>query len=295
MSLVMWFSPTQFGTWWSVLSASANISGGLSPFFTAFLILNYGWRFSLFLAGSVSVGLGFIALVALVNSPVDVDLPSFAVTTEKKDKGDISSSDATVGDLLKCPALWLVSFCYMVVFCAKTATVDWGQLYLLEDRKHTQYVASAFTSSVESGGFLGGILAGYLTDLVLKSRPPNGLGSNPGKCLRASGFLGTFHPVSGKSLLDETTKLDYDAEDVLHGYWTSGGGQGFKAWSLFSGSPHTQRRQTFIIHLTHYLYPFSRVSTFRSWRGVVLTESANLAGWKKTRVRERGQPSWIAC
>ncbi|GFW00707.1 hypothetical protein TNCV_2304801 [Trichonephila clavipes] len=47
---------------------------------------------------------------------------------------------------------------------------------------------------------------------------------NLGKYLRAYGLLGTFNPVSGKILLDETTKLEYHAEGVLHGYWTSGGG-----------------------------------------------------------------------
>lgn len=171
--LRQWFSPTEFGTWWSVLSASANISGGVSPFVTAFVILNYGWRFSLFLAGCISIGLGIVAFITLVNSPVDVGLPSFSVNSAKKDKGDLPKSDAKVADLLKSPALWFVSFCYMIVFCAKTGTVDWGQLYLIEDRKHSQYVASAFTSSVESGGFLGGILAGYLTDLLLKRQPLN--------------------------------------------------------------------------------------------------------------------------
>ncbi|KAG8192194.1 hypothetical protein JTE90_009957 [Oedothorax gibbosus] len=171
--LKQWFSPTSFGTWWSILSASANISGGLSPLVTAFLVLNYGWRFSLFLAGTVSVGLGAVALVALVNSPTDVGLPSFVASTTKADKKTGAASKATVGDLLRCPHLWLISFCYMVVFCAKTAAVDWGQLYLIEDRKHTQYVASTFTSSVESGGFLGGVLAGYLTDLLLRNRSPN--------------------------------------------------------------------------------------------------------------------------
>ncbi|XP_035224284.1 glucose-6-phosphate exchanger SLC37A4-like [Stegodyphus dumicola] len=171
--LRQWFSPTQFGTWWSVLSASANISGGVSPFLSAFLIINYGWRFSLIIAGTVSVALGIVASLVLINSPTDVGLQSFSAKPPDEKKGEKSASEGSVADLLRCPSLWLISFCYMVVFCAKTSTVDWGQLYLLEDRKHTQYVASAFTSSVESGGFLGGILAGYLTDWALRNRPSN--------------------------------------------------------------------------------------------------------------------------
>ncbi|GFW28698.1 hypothetical protein TNCV_3714131 [Trichonephila clavipes] len=43
------------------------------------------------------------------------------------------------------------------------------------------------------------------------------------KCLWAYGLQRTIYPVSGKSLLDETTKLEYHAEGVLHGYWTVDG------------------------------------------------------------------------
>ncbi|XP_023212416.1 glucose-6-phosphate exchanger SLC37A4-like isoform X1 [Centruroides sculpturatus] len=197
-----WFSPAQFGTWWSVMSASANISGGVSPFISAFLILNYGWRFSLVVAGIVSVILGVISMFCIVNSPTDIGLQSFVDDEkEKKNSGEISDDlyhkkninsliypayilifnysyiyfqatsgdkEAKVADVLRSPFLWLVSFCYMTVFCAKTSTVDWSQLYLMDDCGQTQFVGSSFVSSVETGGFFGGVLAGYLTDWVLK-------------------------------------------------------------------------------------------------------------------------------
>jgi OPA family glycerol-6-phosphate transporter-like MFS transporter 4 len=58
----------------------------------------------------------------------------------------------------------------MMVFCTKTSAIDWGQLYLMDDHKHEQYVGSIFTSSVEWGGFCGGILSGYLGDWAAKRR-----------------------------------------------------------------------------------------------------------------------------
>ncbi|XP_067137595.1 glucose-6-phosphate exchanger SLC37A4-like [Centruroides vittatus] len=165
-----WFSPVQFGTWWSVMSASANISGGVSPFISAFLILNYGWRFSLVVAGIVSVILGVVSMFCIVNSPTDIGLQSFADgEKEKKNSAASGDNEAKVADVLRSPFLWLVSFCYMTVFCAKTSTVDWSQLYLMDDCGQTQFVGSSFVSSVETGGFFGGVLAGYLTDWVLKN------------------------------------------------------------------------------------------------------------------------------
>ena len=46
-----WFSPEQFGTFWSALSASSNISGSLCPFIAAWVITQYDWRASLALSG----------------------------------------------------------------------------------------------------------------------------------------------------------------------------------------------------------------------------------------------------
>lgn len=171
-----WYAPSQFGTWWSVLSASANISGGVAPFVSTLLILNYGWRFSLAVAGIISVAIGIVSLFTIVNAPEDVGLRGFVEeTASKSEKEPVKKSGgtsddrsgATAVDLLFSPFLWLVSFSYMVVFCAKTSAVDWGQLFLMEDLKHSQYVGSTLTSSIEAGGFFGGILAGYLTDRFL--------------------------------------------------------------------------------------------------------------------------------
>ncbi|KAL1469103.1 hypothetical protein MTO96_004830 [Rhipicephalus appendiculatus] len=202
----------KFGTWWSVLSASANISGGVAPFLSAFLILNYGWRFSLTIAGTLSIAMGAVALLTLVNSPTDVGLEAQDVAgkktaTAKKDatgKGGPQTpaaddrSSATVWDLVASPFLWLVSFSYLIVFCAKTSAVDWGQLYVMEDLGHSQYAGSALTSSIESGGFFGGILAGYLTDWFLHWHVKRGSKSNanpriPVAVLFMAGAAGCFH------------------------------------------------------------------------------------------------------
>ena len=72
--------------------------------------------------------------------------------------------------VLSSPFIWIICACYMMVFCTKTSAVDWGQLYLMDDHRHDQYVGSTFTSSVEWGGFVGGILSGYLGDWAATRR-----------------------------------------------------------------------------------------------------------------------------
>ena len=86
-----------------------------------------------------------------------------------KDDGDVSKSESmTWKDLIKSPFLLLVSVCYLVVFAAKTCVCDWGQMLLIEDLGHSQFVASSFISTIETGGFCGGVAAGYFTDWLMK-------------------------------------------------------------------------------------------------------------------------------
>lgn len=90
------------------------------------------------------MAMGVFATFTIVNAPSDVGLEveDDGKTLDKNSSKDSKTGDrssATVWDLVTSPFLWLVSFSYLVVFCAKTSAVDWGQLYLMEDLKHSQY------------------------------------------------------------------------------------------------------------------------------------------------------------
>lgn len=161
-----WFSPLQFGTWWSVLSTSINVSGAISPFIAAFLITNYGWRLSVFIAGLVTIAMSIISFISLIDSPTKVGLATFAIPPRKT---SISNSADTM-TVLSSPFIWILCLCYMSVFAVKTSAIDWGQMYLMDDRNQSQYIASTFTSFIEFGGFFGGILAGTLADTAVTLR-----------------------------------------------------------------------------------------------------------------------------
>ncbi|KAK4309352.1 hypothetical protein Pmani_019013 [Petrolisthes manimaculis] len=193
-----WFNPANFGTWWSVLTASSNVSGTLSPFIAAYIIINHGWSASLVLAGLVSLLMAGVTLITLVDDPTRVNLPDPTLSTqtststpkekkaESKDQNTTTSNNnMTVKELVTSPFLWVVSGCYLAVFCTKTALADWAQIYLMEELGRTQLQASSFTSAMETGGFFGGILAGILTDrLASKIRVRGNI-----RLMVASGFM----------------------------------------------------------------------------------------------------------
>lgn len=167
-----WFDPAEIGTWWSMASASANVSGCVAPFLASYLIIHYGWRFSLAFVGGLTLSAAAISYIFIVDAP-----PSKATGKPSKDlkqkspKGDTKTASAGKSSLmllLNTKFIWVVSICYLIVSSVKTSVTDWSQMFLMLDCQQSSLVANSFVSSVEFGGFFGGIAAGYLSDVYMK-------------------------------------------------------------------------------------------------------------------------------
>lgn len=87
-SLPQWFEPSQFGTWWSLLSCSMNLAGSLGPICVTVLLQYYDWRTILTMSGTLCAAFAFVCLVFVSNDPKDVGLPSIELSAKK---------DATAG------------------------------------------------------------------------------------------------------------------------------------------------------------------------------------------------------
>lgn len=176
--LKKWFSPEQFGTFWSALSASSNISGSLCPFIAAWVITQYDWRASLALSAGVTLTCAVLVGLLLRDSPLEAGFnceftPKIAKKKDDDNNGNSSTTEMTWKDLIRSPFLWLVGVAFLVVFAAKTSVTEWGQMFIIEELGHSPFVGSSFTSAIETGGFFGGIAAGYVTDWLMKHSGKN--------------------------------------------------------------------------------------------------------------------------
>uniref|UniRef100_A0A3B3B6A9 Glucose-6-phosphate exchanger SLC37A4-like n=1 Tax=Oryzias melastigma TaxID=30732 RepID=A0A3B3B6A9_ORYME len=160
-ALRKWFEPSQFGTWWSVLSCSMNLAGSLGPVLVTVLLQYYNWRTILSVSGGVCAAFSFVCLALIKNEPKDVGLPSIEATVKKGQKGGTESS---LRDFLLSPFLWVLSLGYLVVFGVKTAATDWGQLFLMQEKGQTALMGSTYMSALEVGGFVGSLAAGFISD-----------------------------------------------------------------------------------------------------------------------------------
>ncbi|XP_032213025.1 glucose-6-phosphate exchanger SLC37A4 isoform X5 [Mustela erminea] len=161
-----WFEPSQFGTWWAILSASMNLAGGLGPILATVFAQSYSWRSTLALSGALCVVVSFLCLLLIHNEPADVGLRNLDPTPSKGKKGS-SKEESTLQDLLLSPYLWVLSTGYLVVFGVKTCCTDWGQFFLIQEKGQSVLVGSSYMSALEVGGLVGSIAAGYLSDRAM--------------------------------------------------------------------------------------------------------------------------------
>ncbi|KAF3841445.1 hypothetical protein F7725_007307 [Dissostichus mawsoni] len=172
-----WFEPSQFGTWWSVMSCSMNLAGSLGPILVTVLLQYYDWRTILTMSGIVCASFSFVCVLFVKNEPKDVGLPSIQAAAKKGAKAG-GNSESTLKEFLLSPFLWVLSLGYLVVFGVKTAATDWGLLFLIQDKGQTVLMGSTYMSALEVGGFVGSLAAGLLSDRAV-SRQGLGTHGNP--------------------------------------------------------------------------------------------------------------------
>jgi len=183
--LKAWFPPSSFGTWWSILSTSSNVAGSVAPMLATWIIIHSDWRLSMVAPAVVSFALSAVFLLSIKNTPEDVGLPpvnsSVQNDTKKTDAGE--DEKPTTSQLLHYSFLQITGFGYLTVFLVKTALVDWGQMYLIQECGKDKITASAYTSCLELGGMAGAIVAGFLGDQMVARRNDDAArksdGSNP--------------------------------------------------------------------------------------------------------------------
>ncbi|XP_064635590.1 glucose-6-phosphate exchanger SLC37A4-like [Lineus longissimus] len=180
-----WYAPSQLATWWGILSSSSNLGGSVAPIIVSYMIQHMGWVSSVQSLGCLTVVLPLVFIFTMWGSPKDVGLTDFPTGHEDigpVDSGEDSQNDKKAPtkpsetgtivwlDLLKNPYLLLLTAGYMLAGLIRASCNDWGQLLLMQQYGHTQYMASAFNSSFEAGGLTASFVTGYIADRLMKSR-----------------------------------------------------------------------------------------------------------------------------
>jgi OPA family sugar phosphate sensor protein UhpC-like MFS transporter len=167
--LTYWFSTSERGFWWSVVTTSHNVGGALIPILAAYCAGTWGWRSAMIVPGVIAT-LGAIFLIErLRDVPSSLGLPPVE-DSQSPDCNSLSTKELLWDHVLKNRTVWLLSLSYFFVYIIRTAINDWGALYLMKYKGYSLMSSAIQISWFEGGGFLGCLAAGWGSDRFFQGK-----------------------------------------------------------------------------------------------------------------------------
>ncbi|EPP36301.1 regulatory protein uhpC [Chlamydia avium] len=182
--LTHWYSKSERGTWWSVWSTSHNVGGALIPIFTGLAIGCCGWRGAMFIPGILCIGMGFVLINRLRDTPQSLGLPAIeryrkeyesqkhqkttADILEEEAEKELSTREILFTYVLTNKWIWLLSVASFFIYVVRMAVNDWSALFLIETKHYVAVTANFCVSLFEVGGLFGMLIAGWLSDKISK-------------------------------------------------------------------------------------------------------------------------------
>ncbi|XP_060074474.1 glucose-6-phosphate exchanger SLC37A4-like [Ylistrum balloti] len=170
MSLKHVCAPEQFGTAWSIISTSLNVAGMVGPVLTTVLIAQSSWQKCIQLAGVTSIVFGCVAFF-LVRTKQDNHPVKPESCNNHDESSTVEGEDMTRWQLLFLPGFLGLCLSMMATSVVQYSTLNWTQLYIVQEKGMTPMLGSAFVSSQELGGIVGSFAVGFLSDFLITKNP----------------------------------------------------------------------------------------------------------------------------
>ena len=174
--LTTWYSRNERGFWWALCNTSHNVGGAIIPLLAGYLAVHYGWRYGMVIPGIIGIVAGVLVCMLLRDRPESMGLPK--VGEWRKDELEIDQvkkSDNTLSTwtilkkyVLTNKYIWLLALSYVLVYVVRIGVNDWGNLYLVRQHGVDLVVANSAITMLEIGGFIGTIVAGWGSDVLLR-------------------------------------------------------------------------------------------------------------------------------
>ncbi len=176
--LTQWYSHSERGAWWSSWNVSHNVGGFLIPWVAGFALQYFGWRYAMYIPGTLCICVGFFLINRLRDTPQSLGLPPIEkyrndyvdkIEANKNEKA-LSSKEILIQFVLKNPYIWLLAIAYFFIYAVRTGINDWASLYLVKYKGYTILKANGSVSLFEVGGFFGSLAAGWSSDRFYAAR-----------------------------------------------------------------------------------------------------------------------------
>lgn len=176
--LTHWYSQSERGRWWSLWNTSHNIGGAIIPLITAFFAQYYGWRYAMVIPGTISIGMAFLIMNRLTDTPQSLGLPSIeqyrndypTEQSKHETERELTTKEILFTYVLSNPYIWLLAAGYFFVYIIRMSINDWSVIYLVNEKKYSQLQAGSIVFWYDFGGIFGSLAAGWASDTLFKGR-----------------------------------------------------------------------------------------------------------------------------
>lgn len=176
--LTHWYSRSERGRWWSFWNTSHNVGAALLPIMAALLLEHYGWESVMIVPGVIAILGSFFVAYTLRDTPQSLGLPSIeefkhdyapgqsSTTVEK----ELSYREILQTHVLGNPWMWVLALGSLMVYLVRWTIAHWAFYFLVNFQSYAVWDAAKCIWWYEIGGFVGGIAAGWISDVIFKGR-----------------------------------------------------------------------------------------------------------------------------
>ncbi len=172
--LVYWFSPSERATKWTLWSSSHTFGAFFVGVLISYLLKLDLWKMAFVIPALMGICYSVFLLFFLTDKPTTVGLPPIDVYKNDpmpvKQESGMTHWEILKKNVFSNPFLWALAVSYVFVYYVRFATLDWGTLFLVEERGFTQGAAVSALKWMPFLGMPGGIVAGYLADKFFQGR-----------------------------------------------------------------------------------------------------------------------------
>lgn len=171
-----WYSTSERGRWWGIWNTSHNIGAALLPIIAAYIIATTGyWQYAMYIPGCIAIVVGVFLINRLRDTPESLGLPPIEqyhneVKTSKKQKNEFTVKELLFNHVFNNKYVWLLAVSYFLVYIIRWAVANWSYYFLVDAQGFDKLAAANCLFWFEAGGFVGGLLAGWLSDVFFKGR-----------------------------------------------------------------------------------------------------------------------------
>lgn len=178
--LTHWYSKSERGRWWGFWNTSHNVGAALLPLFATFVMEIYGLKSGMYLPGIVAIITGAFLMIGLRDTPQSLGLPPIEVYRNEvsnkeqgataKEERELTTKEILFTYVLNNKWVWGLATSYFLIYIVRWSLSQWIFHFLVDAKHAEKWMAAKTIFWFEAGGFIGGLVAGFFSDVIFKGK-----------------------------------------------------------------------------------------------------------------------------